>query len=264
MEYTYKIAMALQVVGLMNIQFVVKDEKVYIIEVNPRASRTVPILSKVTKIPMVKIAMQVILGDKLTQLPYGIGLSPTSNLIAVKAPVFSFVKLAGVDAALTPEMKSTGEVLGVDTNYEKALLKAFLGAGFKFKTKGKVLVSVADSSKEEVMPYVKELIDLGFEIIASKGTDEFFKSKGLESSFMDITELTSMQTMLKNESLVMVINVPTKGKDVTRDGYKLRNLAEHLNVSSFTCLDTVEAYLTAMKTYMAGEDITYDTIDAYM
>ncbi|PKM56257.1 MAG: carbamoyl-phosphate synthase large subunit [Firmicutes bacterium HGW-Firmicutes-5] len=263
-EYTYKIAMALQVVGLMNIQFVIKDEKVYIIEVNPRASRTVPIISKITKIPMVKIAMQVILGDKLSGLEYGTGLYKTSNLIAVKAPVFSFVKLAGVDAALTPEMKSTGEVLGVDNNYEKALLKAFQGAGFKFKTAGKVLVSVSDASKEEVLPFVKELEALGFGIMASTKTSRYLAEKGIENETVNISDLSDIQLMFKKDEVAMVINVPTKGKDVSRDGYKLRNLAEHLSVPSFTCLDTVKAYLQALKTYMDNAPIDYDTIDAYM
>lgn len=265
LEYTKKIAKALQVVGLMNIQFVVKDEKVYIIEVNPRASRTVPILSKVTKVPMVQIAMQVILGDRLCDLEYGTGLYKTTNLVAVKAPVFSFVKLAGVDAALTPEMKSTGEVLGIDTSYDRAMLKAFQGAGYKFRTKGKVLVSIADSSKEESLAYVTSLKELGLSILATQGTSEFLTSNGIENESIDITATDEIQKMMKQEEIAMMINIPTKGKDVDRYGYKLRNLAEHLNVSGFTCLDTVDAYIMAMKTYLAcGDEIGYDVIDAYM
>lgn len=265
MLYTQKLAKALQVIGLMNIQFVVKNEKVYIIEVNPRASRTVPILSKVTKIPMVQIAMQVVLGEKLADLPYGIGLSSTSNLIAVKAPVFSFVKLAGVDAALTPEMKSTGEVLGIDKTYELALLKAFVGAGFNFKSSGKVLVSVNDESKEEVVDYILELIELGFSIMASEGTSIFLSNKGIQNESIKLNNLIEIQQQMKDESIAIVINIPTKGKDVSRDGYKLRNLAEHLNISSFTCLDTVGAYILAMKAYLKeGDSIGYDTIDTYM
>ncbi len=265
LEYTKKIAKALQVVGLMNIQFVVKDEKVFIIEVNPRASRTVPILSKVTKVPMVQIAMQVILGDRLCDLEYGTGLYKTTNLVAVKAPVFSFVKLAGVDAALTPEMKSTGEVLGIDTSYDRAMLKAFQGAGYKFRTKGKVLVSVADSSKEESLAYVTSLQELGLSILATQGTSDFLTSKGIKNESIDITATDEIQKMMKQEEIAMMINIPTKGKDVDRYGYKLRNLAEHLNVSGFTCLDTVDAYIMAMKTYLAcGDEIGYDVIDAYM
>lgn len=263
--YTEKIAKALQVVGLMNIQFVAKGEQVYIIEVNPRASRTVPILSKVTKVPMVNIAIQVALGDRLKDLPYGVGLMPTTNLVAVKAPVFSFVKLAGVDAALTPEMKSTGEVLGVDTSYDRALLKAFKGAGFRFRTSGKVYVSLSDAMKEEGVSYIRALSQEGYEILASKGTGDYLSNQNIPCEYLALSDRDTLQDLMKKGDLAMVINTPTKGKDVDRNGYKLRNLAEHLNVSSFTCLDTVGAYLIALKTLKEqGDAITYDTIDYYM
>ncbi len=264
MSYTEKLAKALRVVGLMNIQFVVKDELVYIIEVNPRASRTVPILSKVTKVPMVKLAMQTVLGEKLKDLPYGTGLYETSNLVAVKAPVFSFVKLAGVDAALTPEMKSTGEVLGVDTTYEKALLKAFLGAGYSFKQTGKVLLSVSDKGKEECLEYAQAYVKRGFGLLATEGTAKFLEANGLDVEVVDIANHKSLQDMMKTGEIQTVINIPTKGKDVTRAGYKLRNLAEHLDVASFSCFDTIKAWLVAYDTYCSGEEIGYDTIKAYM
>ncbi|MBN2222686.1 MAG: carbamoyl-phosphate synthase large subunit, partial [Vallitaleaceae bacterium] len=263
-EYTRKISLALQVSGLVNIQFVVKDEKVSIIEVNPRASRTVPIISKVTKIPMVKIAMEVILGAKLKDLPYGIGLLPSTNLIAVKAPVFSFVKLHNVDAALTPEMKSTGEVLGIDCDYNKAMLKAFLGAGYQFKDSGKVLMTIAEKSKEESLTFAKELITLGFEIIATEGSYHYLKKNGIEVEMIDIQNISGIQEMMKKKEIAMMINIPTKGKDISKYGFKLRSLAEHLSVPSFTCLDTVKAYLGAMKTYRSEKIIDYDVIDYYM
>ena len=263
-EYTKKISIALQVSGLVNIQFVVRDHKVYIIEVNPRASRTVPILSKVTKIPMVQIAMEVILGKRLQDLKYGVGLLPSSNLIAVKAPVFSFVKLHDVDAALTPEMKSTGEVLGIDSNYEKALLKAFLGAGFAFPKQGNVLISVADKAKDEVLKYAKTFQELGFGLMATAGTAQFLESKGMEAKKVDGDDLLGVQEQMKNKTITMMINIPTKGKDVRRAGFKLRSLAEHLNIPNFTCLDTVDAYIKALKTQRSQEYIDYDTIDYYM
>lgn len=263
-EYTKKIAKALQVIGLMNIQFVVKDDKVYIIEVNPRASRTVPILSKVTKIPMVKIAMQVILGDKLADLPFGTGLSKHTNLIAVKAPVFSFVKLSDVDAALTPEMKSTGEVLGIDSNYNNALLKAFEGAGYSFKEEGKVLVSLSDSAKEEGLTYIKDLASKGFEIIATEGTCEFINKNGIQCELINKEDLINIEELMKNNKITMVINIPTKGKDVRRNGFKLRTLSEHLKVPCFTCYDTVNAYILALETYLEKEDLSYERIDYYM
>jgi carbamoyl-phosphate synthase large subunit len=263
-EYTRKIAMALRVSGLMNIQFVVRDEKVYIIEVNPRASRTVPILSKVTKIPMVKIAMQVILGDRLTDLEYGTGLCNHTDLIAVKAPVFSFVKLTDVDAALTPEMKSTGEVLGIDTDYNKALLKAFLGAGFSFREEGKVLVSLSDDAKEEGLPFVEKLVDKGFGILATQGTYDFVTKNNIPCELIQKDDLRKVQELMKNEALAFVINIPTKGKDTTRSGFKLRTLSEHLKVPCFTCYDTVNAYIKAMDTYRQKEVLTFETIDYYM
>ncbi len=262
-DYTEKIAKALQVIGLMNIQFVIKDEKVYIIEVNPRASRTVPILSKVTKIPMVKIAMQVILGDKLADLPYGIGLSESTKLIAVKAPVFSFVKLADVDVALTPEMKSTGEVLGIDCDYSKAMLKAFLGAGYVFREEGKVLFSLSDSAKQEGLPFAKMLQKKGFEIIASKHTNAFLNANGVNSTEIDKNNISGIYDMMKNKELAMVINLPTKGKDIRRSGFKIRNLAEHLKVPCFTCYDTVNAYIKAMDTYLKKDSMTYEGIEFY-
>ncbi len=263
-EYTKKISVALQVSGLVNIQFVVRDEKVYIIEVNPRASRTVPILSKVTKVPMVQIAMEVILGSKLSDMSYGIGLKENNGLVAVKAPVFSFVKLQDVDAALTPEMKSTGEVLGIDTSYEKAMLKAFLGADFKMPSGGKVLISVNDKSKEDVVSYAKTFADLGFELLASKGTSRVLSDHEIVNEIVDIDDLRDLEDMMKSGDIKILINIPTLGKNVDRAGFKLRSLAEHLSVMNFTCLDTVHAYLEAMKTYRQEEVITYDTIDYYI
>lgn len=263
-EYTEKISMALQVIGLVNIQFVVKDEKVYIIEVNPRASRTVPIISKVTKIPMVKIAMEVILGDKLKDLPYGIGLAPTTPLIAVKAPVFSFVKLTDVDVALTPEMKSTGEVLGIDTDYRKALLKAFQGAGYVFREEGKVIVSLSDLAKVEGLPYIFDLVGKGFEILATENTASFLRNNGVECQVLDINDLKSVQDMMKRKEIAMVINMPTKGKDTSRQGFKLRNLSEYLKIPCFTCYDTVNAYIKAMETHMKKVPMTFEPIDYYM
>ena len=263
-EYTKKISIALQVSGLVNIQFVVRENKVYIIEVNPRASRTVPILSKVTKIPMVQIAMEVILGKRLQDLHYGTGLLASSQLIAVKAPVFSFVKLHDVDAALTPEMKSTGEVLGIDSNYEKALLKAFLGAGFSFPDQGNVLISVADKAKEEVIEYARMFKALGFGLMATCGTRKFLEEKDIQVTEVDGNDLRLIQEQMKNKTITMMINIPTKGKDVRRAGFKLRSLAEHLDIPNFTCLDTVNAYIKALKTQRSQEFIDYDTIDYYM
>ena len=262
--YTEKLAKALQVMGLMNIQFVVKDDDVFVIEVNPRASRTVPILSKVTKVPMVNIAVKVILGEKLEDMPYGTGLMPSTGLVAVKAPVFSFQKLVNVDTALTPEMKSTGEVLGIDTCYEKALVKAFEGAGCTFPEKGNVFVSVKKSDKKESLKIVREFQEMGFNIIASRLTSYFLAENGIESREIDKFDFDLIHRMIKNNEINIVLNTPTIGKDVRRCGFKLRTWAEQYKIPCFTSLDTASAYLTALKTKKSCGKLTYDEINAYM
>ncbi len=263
LEDTKKLASALQVTGLMNIQFVVKDEKVYVIEVNPRASRTVPILSKVTKVPMVQIAIDLILGTKLKDLPYGTGLYPSTNLIAVKAPVFSFVKLNNVDSALTPEMKSTGEVLGIDNQYERALVKAFKGAGYPFYDKGVVLVSLNEASKKEALPTIKALAEIGFSLLATEGTSDYFKQHAIAHERISKADLTAIENRMKNQEIVMLYNTPTKGKATDRDGFKIRNKAVGLNVPCFTSTDTLNAYIKACKALRDSDELTYETIDYY-
>lgn len=262
--YTKKLAKALQVIGLMNIQYVVKGDDVFVIEVNPRASRTVPILSKVTKIPMVNIAIQVILGNRLKDLGYGTGLLPDSGLVAVKAPVFSFQKLTNVDTALTPEMKSTGEVLGIDNNYEKALVKAFEGAGYSFPNSGNVLISVKNSDKKEVIEIAEEFAKLGFKIMASRLTAYFLAENGIDAKEIDKFDHDLIHKMIKNNEINIVINTPTIGKDIRRCGFKLRTCAEQYKVPCFTSLDTANAYIRAYKTVKSCGKLTYDDINSYI
>lgn len=262
--YTKKLAKALQVVGLMNIQYVVKDNEVYVIEVNPRASRTVPILSKVTKVPMVNIAVQVIIGKKLKDLGYGVGIMPNTSLIAVKAPVFSFQKLTNVDTALTPEMKSTGEVLGIDTVYEKALIKAFEGAGYIFPDKGNVLISVRNLDKKEALEIANEFKSLGFGIVASRLTANYFAENGVDVQEIDKFDFGLIHRMIKNNEVNIVINTPTIGKDARRCGFKLRTCAEQYNVPCFTSLDTAKAFITALKARKTCGNLTYDDINSYI
>ncbi|OGI02059.1 MAG: hypothetical protein A2104_02595 [Candidatus Melainabacteria bacterium GWF2_32_7] len=262
--YTKKLAKALQVIGLMNIQYVVKGDDVFVIEVNPRASRTVPILSKVTKIPMVNIAIQVILGEKLKDLTYGTGLLPNTNLVAVKAPVFSFQKLTNVDTALTPEMKSTGEVLGIDTIYEKALVKAFEGAGYTFPENGNILISVKNNDKDESLEIVKEFINLGFNITATQFTAKFLRERGIEVREINKFDFDKIHSMIKNNEINIVINTPTIGKDTERCGFKLRTCAEQYKIACFTSLDTAKAYTTALKTIRQCGMLSYDDINSYI
>ncbi len=262
--YTEQISKALDVVGLVNIQFAVQGEEVYIIEVNPRASRTVPIMSKVTGIPLIDVAMYVILGDKLKDLSYGTGLKGQGKLIAVKAPVFSFQKLLNVDPALTPEMKSTGEVLGVDQKYELALLKAFIGAGYKFDLKGKVLFTINERDLVESLEYAKGFKALGYEIVATDHTYEYFKDNNLECEPVHKSQIKEIKEQIKNGEICAVVNTPTIGKDPDRTGFQIRSYCQIVNVPCFTSFDTVKAYITALKALMENEEITYDTIAEYL
>ncbi len=262
--YTKKLAKALQVIGLMNIQYVVKGDDVFVIEVNPRASRTVPILSKVTKVPMVNIAVQVILGERLQDLGYGTGLLPNTSIVAVKAPVFSFQKLTNVDTALAPEMKSTGEVLGIDTVYEKALTKAFEGAGYSFPNKGNVLISVKSTDKEESLEIIKEFMDLGFGIIATQLTSKFLRERGIEPREINKFDLDLIHKMIKDNEINIVINTPTIGKVTERCGFRLRTCAEQYKVPCFTSLDTAKAYLKAIRAKKQNGSLTYDDINSYI
>jgi carbamoyl-phosphate synthase large subunit len=187
-EYTKRIALELKVIGVLNIQFIVSHDRVYIIEVNPRSSRTVPYISKVTNLPIIDVATNVIFGKKLRNMPYGTGLYKKSPWIAVKVPVFSFEKIKGSETALGPEMKSTGEVLGIDKLFSDALLKAFIGVGTRVPNKGNLLVSVRNKDKEEVLPIVNRYNELGFKILATKGTGKYLKANGVD----DVTILNKI------------------------------------------------------------------------
>lgn len=263
-HYTEIISKALQVIGLVNIQYVVKDEKVYVIEVNPRASRTVPILSKVTQIPMVEIAMRVILGERLIDMPYGVGLYKTTNLIAVKMPIFSNLKLKDVDIALMPEMKSTGEVLGIDTNFEKALLKAFIGANYKFAKNGKVIISIANRRKKEALSYVNDLKEYNFELVATDGTYQWLKEENYDVTLIERNNIEKLEDYLRTEEVAFVVNLPTRGRNKKRFGFQLRNIASQYNLPCFTCLDTLKAYLNALNTYIKEPNLNYKQIKEYL
>lgn len=248
-SYTQKIAKALNVKGLLNIQFVVEEGVVYIIEVNPRASRTVPILSKVTGIPMVKIATEIMLGKRLTDLGYGTGLYGKIDFIMVKAPVFSFEKLGQVDISLGPEMKSTGEVMGLDSSFGNALLKAMTAAGLEIPREGQVLVSVADKDKEEAAPLVQEYAELGFQILATPETAKHLTSQNIkiEKVVGDDKSIAEIISLIKSGDIQIVINTPTKGKLPERKGFKLRRAAADYKVPCLTSLDTATALLKVIK-----------------
>ncbi|MBQ3641049.1 carbamoyl-phosphate synthase large subunit [bacterium] len=268
-DYTQKIAKALNVKGLMNIQFVMKDNTAYIIEVNPRASRTVPILSKVTNVPMVKIAIEAILGKSIPEQGYKTGLYETSSLVCAKVPIFSFQKLNRIDPALAPEMKSTGEVLGVDTNYQRALIKGFLAAGYDLSTKrGNVLISINDHYKPECVEVAQTLTDLGYNLVATTGTHKYLKQHNIDSVEIENFDINKIQRNMKNKDLCFIINTPTTNNSKIRygsedRGFLIRTIAEMYSTPCFTVLDTAKAYLEALQYYMKDNKLTYDSIDVY-
>lgn len=260
-EYTQRLAKALNIVGLFNIQFVLdQDNKVYVIEVNPRASRTVPVLSKITGIPMVNVATRLILGSKLRELDYKPGLAVESDYYAVKAPVFSFSKLTTVDTFLGPEMKSTGEVMGVDKDYHSALYKALVASGLRIPLGGNVLLSIADRNKNECIEIVRKLESLKFKLMATDGTYKYLSSLGIALELL--TEANAID-LIKSDKLSLVINTPTRGKISTRFGFFLRRTAIEFNVPCITSLDTTNAVLQVLEHIIQERETEIYSLDEY-
>lgn len=243
-DYTTRIALRLSVKGLINIQFVVENDNVYIIEVNPRSSRTVPYMSKITRIPMVNIATKIALGENLANLGYKGGLLPPKpDFVAVKAPVFSFSKLRMVEPSLGPEMKSTGEVLGMEKTFEKALYKAFTASGIIVPTDGAILATIADRDKKEAVKLLKKFWELGFKIYATNGTAEALKAQGVSVEVVNKVEEGSPNIidLIKENKIDMIINTLTRGKAPQRDGFKIRRVAAEDGIPCITSLDTARA-----------------------
>lgn len=264
MDYTRKIARKLHIKGLMNVQFIIKDGTAYIIEVNPRASRTVPIMSKVTNTPMVDIAVNVILGRSIRRQGYKPGMVKETSLVCVKVPIFSFQKLNRIDPALAPEMKSTGEVLGIDKTYEKALLKAFIGAGYKFPVnKQRILVSLNDHYKEPALEIIRGFYNAGFLIMATWGTHKFLEKNGVPSKMIEKFMPDKLQKRMKEGRLSLVINTPTVGKDSERSGFQIRTIAEMYGIPCFTSIDTARAFLQAVNAYGNGTRLKFKSIEKY-
>lgn len=251
-DYTQKLALGLNCIGMMNIQFVIHENKVYVIEVNPRASRTVPFLSKVTGIPMAQIATKAILGTKLKDLGYENGLYPEDKNVHIKAPVFSFTKLQKVDTYLGPEMKSTGEVMGSDRSLEKALYKAFEAAGLKIPEFGAVLFTIADDAKEEALALARRFQEVGFSLLATKGTADYFQQQGLAvKPICKISETNCEENvidLIRSGNTQLVINTMDKNRQgASEDGFIIRREAVEHGVPLFTSLDTADAILKVME-----------------
>ncbi len=248
-NYTRLLANSLHVIGLINIQFIVHKEKVYVIEVNPRSSRTVPYISKVTNLPIVDIATRVILGEKIKGLGLTPGLWPESEYIAIKMPVFSFEKLRGAEISLGPEMKSTGECLGIAKEFHEALYKAFLGAGVNLPKHKKMIMTVKDADKEEAVETGRRFAALGYEIYATDGTAEVLRGNGISAIEIRKIEQESpnILDLILGHEIDLVINTPTQGRDKTRDGFLIRRISIETGVTCFTSLDTANALLTSME-----------------
>lgn len=249
-EITIKIAKELNTRGLVNIQFVIYKNEVYVIEVNPRSSRTVPFLSKVTGIPMANLATQAIMGGKLKDLGYEEGMWPESEHVSVKVPVFSFAKLRRVEPTLGPEMKSTGEVMGRDVKYAKALYKGLIGAGMKIPSTGAIIATIADKDKAEAAALLKGFHKLGYKIIATGGTAASLKEAGLDVTTINkLSEGTpNILDMIRTGEANFVFNTLTKGKTPQRDGFRIRREAVENGVVCMTSLDTVRELLTMLET----------------
>ncbi|MFR0592102.1 carbamoyl-phosphate synthase large subunit [Limosilactobacillus mucosae] len=249
---TKKLCVALKCVGIMNIQFIIHNHEAYVLEVNPRASRTVPFLSKITGIEMAQVATRVILGESLASQGYEDGLYPESKTIHVKAPVFSFNKLDDVDSYLGPEMKSTGEVMGSDQTFEKALYKAFEGAKMHLPDYGNVLLTIEDRDKEVILPLAKRFAKIGYRILATDGTADFLKQFGLHVTTVgklheDDSKRANILDVLKNNDVDLVINTMEHDYEKASDGFVIRQTAIEHNIPLLTALDTVNALLKALE-----------------
>ncbi|ADO77615.1 carbamoyl-phosphate synthase large subunit [Halanaerobium praevalens] len=264
-KYTEKIARALKIKGVINIQYVVSNGEIFVIEVNPRSSRTIPYLSKVTGVPMVDLATKALLGQNLKDLGWNSGLVTEKDHVAVKVPVFSFSKLTEVDTNLGPEMKSTGEVLGLAESYEKALYKGLIAAGLEIPRSGTILATIANKDKDEAIKYLKEFAQLGFKIVATEGTAAALKTKGLK---VDIVKKIGKGKpdsleLIADDKIDLVVNTLTKGKTPERDGFKIRRAAVEMGIPCLTSLDTTQALLKVLMKIEKGEKIECKALQDY-
>ncbi len=247
--YTKRLARALHVKGLINIQFIVCGDEVYVIEVNPRSSRTVPYISKVTGVPIVKLAARVITGSTIKELGYTPGLFKASDYIAIKMPVFSFEKLRGADISLGPEMKSTGECLGLAKTFNEALYKAFLGAGVNLPKHKKMILTVNDESKEEAVDIGRRFEALGYTIYATRGTASYLQENGVHALKINKLEqeAPNLMDLIYSHEIDLVIDIPSQGYERSKDGFLIRRYAIETGVNCLTALDTANALLTSLE-----------------
>jgi len=269
LDYTTRIGVALGVRGLINVQMVIvrEDSKssVYVLEVNPRSSRTVPFMSKVTGVPMVKLATKVMAGMSLKEQGYRGGLWKKSKLVGIKAPVFSMSKLTGVDNYLGPEMKSTGEVMGIDFDFPGALTKALLASGLMLASHGSVLLSIADRDKTEALPLVKRLHEMGYGLCATEGTAAMIAALGMPVKM--VTKKLSeghpnVLDVIRDGSVKAVVNTITGGRLALKDGFSIRRAAVERRIPCYTSLDTLKVVLDAVSA--AGRPYNVESMATYL
>ena len=248
-DYTRKLAKELHVIGLINIQFIVSNDEVYVIEVNLRSSRTVPYISKVTGIPIVPLATKVILGSKIRDLGYEPGLQPEADYFAIKMPVFSFEKIRGADISLGPEMKSTGECLGIAKTFDEALYKAFLGAGINLPKHKNMIITVKDSDKLEVLDIARRFEAIGYRIFATRGTARALQEHGIHANQINKIEGESpnLMDLILGHEIDLVIDTPSQGVEHAKDGFLIRRNAIETGVNVLTALDTAQALITSLE-----------------
>lgn len=258
-DYTIRLAKGLEIIGLLNIQYVISKGELYVIEVNPRSSRTVPFLSKITNIPMANVATKIILGESLTDLGYKTGLAPERKGVFVKVPVFSFAKLRRVDISLGPEMKSTGEVMGKDQTMEKALYKGLVASGMNISTHGTVLVTVADKDKEEATALARRFSAIGYKVLATSGTAQTFANAGIHVNVVGKigSEGPTLLDVIRQGEAQLIVNTLTKGKTPQRDGFRIRRESVENGVPCLTSLDTAKAILDVLESMVfSAESMT--------
>ena len=258
-DYTIRLAKGLEIIGLLNIQYVISKGELYVIEVNPRSSRTVPFLSKITNIPMANVATKIILGESLTDLGYKTGLAPERKGVFVKVPVFSFAKLRRVDISLGPEMKSTGEVMGKDQTMEKALYKGLVASGMNIPTHGTVLITVADKDKEEATALARRFSAIGYKVLATSGTAQTFANAGIHVNIVGKigSEGPTLLDVIRQGEAQLIVNTLTKGKTPQRDGFRIRRESVENGVPCLTSLDTAKAILDVLESMVfSAESMT--------
>lgn len=255
--YTKRLAKALHVKGMINIQFIVDGEKVYVIEVNPRSSRTVPYISKVTGIPVISLATGAICGEKLSDMGFGTGLAKESKLTAIKMPVFSFEKIKGADISLGPEMKSTGECLGIGKSFNEALYKAFVGAGIRLPRHKKMIITVRDSEKAKTVEIAKRFAALGYTIYSTSGTAKFLNERGINAIYVRKLEEEgpNILDLILSHEIDLVIDIPKQGAVRSKDGFIIRRNAIETGVNVLTSLDTAKALVSSLENKEQKTDV---------